>query len=61
MESQQHDGVVVVEEKFLQGFAKPTQIEEGGEEQLGFGRRVVLRLGELGLRLVTPLGCPLPL
>ena len=59
MESQQHDGVVVVEEKFLQGFAKPAQIEEGGEGWLGFGRRVVLQLGELGLQLVTPLGCPL--
>ena len=56
---QQHDGVVVVEEKFLQGFAKPAQIEEGGEGRLGFGRRVVLRLGELGLRLEVPLGCPL--
>ena len=43
MESQQHDGVVVVEDNFLQGFAKPAQIEEGGEGRLGFGRRVVER------------------
>ena len=37
------------------------KVRLGGEGRLGFGRRVVLRLGELGLRLLTPLGCPWPL
>ena len=54
-ESQQHDGVVVVEEKFLQGFAKPAQVKEGermvARERPGVGAQPLTSIYRVRVKL----------